>query len=276
MKRVTLLWVIVGILTGILLVSSFASAETLTFDQSATAGNTINATLDIVKIGAYTQGDYQYFYFETRSAGLNQPASGDAYVVTIDVEANVNGNDETEYLYILLMWSNDNGHITPTYHYTLESSSSMLTDNDVTVSGARVTVRVPAISLQNVDVLNVDFITSQPSAQSEDEATYDVNSGGNSGDGGSTSDDSYDNTAPAWAFWALGLAWVICLGIWFIIWLLVALWAYKDAKNKCNEHPGLWFLVVFFLGIIGIIIYVIVVKDECQKQQAYVPPPPPQ
>ena len=68
----------------------------------------------------------------------------------------------------------------------------------------------------------------------------------------------------------------ICLVIW-IIWLAVAYWAYGDAKRKCMDSPIVWALVVFFLGLIGLIIYFVVRKDKCQKNQppSYVVPPPP-
>ncbi|RLF50862.1 MAG: hypothetical protein DRN19_03785 [Thermoplasmata archaeon] len=50
--------------------------------------------------------------------------------------------------------------------------------------------------------------------------------------------------------------------IWFIIWLLIGLWAYKDAKSRGDEHAILWFLVVFLLGLIGLIIYLVVGRKE--------------
>jgi len=43
----------------------------------------------------------------------------------------------------------------------------------------------------------------------------------------------------------------------FIVWLAAAYWAYKDAKKRGVEHPGLWGVVVFFAGLIGIIIYLV-------------------
>ncbi len=52
-----------------------------------------------------------------------------------------------------------------------------------------------------------------------------------------------------------------CLGIfpivWFIIWILVAIWVYKDAQSR-GASGVLWLIVVILLGIIGLIIYLVV------------------
>ncbi len=72
---------------------------------------------------------------------------------------------------------------------------------------------------------------------------------------------------------AAGLCLVLPI-VWFIIWLLVAIWAYKDAKRRGADSPIVWFLVVFFLGLIGLIIY-IVARPKPKPQQPYMPPPPP-
>ncbi len=284
-------WGILGLsilLVAVLLAAGFASAATLTFEQSETSGDAINGDIDIVKIGAYVQGDYQYFYVETRDSGLNQPSVGDTYELMIDVEANDNGNDETEYLVVFLNWTNNNGNIGATYWYSVKSSSfNTLTSNDVTISGSRVTVRVPAISLQDVDVLNVEYTTMQISSTSgylgSDDAIYYTNSGGNSGGNNGGSGGTGTTSPDLTGYWWLGgVAAFVCWAVIIIIWIFVSLWAYKNAKKKCNEHPGLWFVIVFFLGIIGLIIYIVVVKDECQKQQMaqgeyyQAPPPPPQ
>ncbi len=90
--------------------------------------------------------------------------------------------------------------------------------------------------------------------------------------------DTYDEGMDA-GLLAFGVGTMVCAVVFFIIWLLLAIWAYKDAKKRCMSSPIIWFLVVFFLGIIGLIIYVVIRKDECQKQQAAMnmpPPPPPQ
>ncbi len=282
MRSGKLIVVLAIALVTVIMASGFASAQTLSYTASATSGNVMNGALDIVKIGAYPSGDYQYLFFETRSPGINNPGDGDIYEASIDIEANVDGSDVTEYVVVTLMWSNSGGNITKTYLYGMYSgSSSTLTDNDVTVSGNRVTVRLPQTIFSNADVMSVEYVVVQPGTMTGDKVTYSLsNPGGNGGssnsdDSGTTSDTSYDNGD--WAFLGLfGLGFACVIGI-FIVWIILAIWAYKDAKKRCMSSPIIWFLVVFFLGIIGLIIYVIVRKDECQKQQAPVnmPPPPP-
>ncbi len=56
----------------------------------------------------------------------------------------------------------------------------------------------------------------------------------------------------------------------FIIWILLAVWVYKDAKKR-GENAVLWLLVVLLTGIIGLIIYLLVRP----KEKAPPPPPPP-
>ncbi|MCD6457266.1 MAG: PLDc N-terminal domain-containing protein [Thermoproteales archaeon] len=57
--------------------------------------------------------------------------------------------------------------------------------------------------------------------------------------------------------------------VMLIIWLFVCFWVYKDA-NKRGENGVLWALIVLVLGIIGLIIYFLLVRS---KKPA--PPPPP-
>ncbi|MHA1275193.1 MAG: PLDc N-terminal domain-containing protein [Promethearchaeota archaeon] len=47
--------------------------------------------------------------------------------------------------------------------------------------------------------------------------------------------------------------------VWFIINILILIWVYKDAKER-DMSPILWVIVVFFCGICGLIIYLIVRK----------------
>ncbi len=74
------------------------------------------------------------------------------------------------------------------------------------------------------------------------------------------------------------LCWA-CQVIWFIIWLLVAIWVYKDAEKR-GASGVLWLIVVILLGIIGLIIYLIVrPKAPAAPPMGYMPPPgtpPPQ
>ncbi len=73
--------------------------------------------------------------------------------------------------------------------------------------------------------------------------------------------------APLLGFY--GVCAVVYLVI-FIIWIVLAIWVYKDAKKR-GENAVLWLLVVLLTGIIGLIVYLIVRKSE----QPPPPPPPP-
>jgi len=45
--------------------------------------------------------------------------------------------------------------------------------------------------------------------------------------------------------------------VWFIIWILVAIWVYKDAEKR-GSSGVLWLIIVILLGLIGIIIWLVV------------------
>ena len=61
--------------------------------------------------------------------------------------------------------------------------------------------------------------------------------------------------------------------IWFVIWVLVAIWVYKDAESR-GASGVLWLIVVILLGIIGLIIYLVVrPKEPVPPQPMYGAPP---
>ncbi|TFG28862.1 MAG: hypothetical protein EU532_04310 [Promethearchaeota archaeon] len=62
------------------------------------------------------------------------------------------------------------------------------------------------------------------------------------------------------AYMAAMAAFYIVMVIIWIIWILVAYWAYKDAKKRGMDNPIVWFFVVWCLGCIGLIIYILVRK----------------
>lgn len=72
---------------------------------------------------------------------------------------------------------------------------------------------------------------------------------------------------------ALGICFVV-YAIIFIVWIILAVWVYKDAKKR-GENAVLWLLVVLLTGIIGLIVYLIVRKGERKEEQPPPPPPPP-
>lgn len=68
--------------------------------------------------------------------------------------------------------------------------------------------------------------------------------------------DMYGYTAP-WALW--GLTGALCLIPFalFILWIVLAIWVYKDAEKR-DSSGVLWLIIVLFIGIIGLIIWLIV------------------
>jgi len=63
--------------------------------------------------------------------------------------------------------------------------------------------------------------------------------------------------------------------VWFVIWLLVAIWVYKDAQSR-GANGVLWLIVVVLLGIIGVIIYLVVRPKAPAIPPPGTAPPPPQ
>jgi uncharacterized membrane protein YhaH (DUF805 family) len=75
-----------------------------------------------------------------------------------------------------------------------------------------------------------------------------------------------------YAFLALlifGFFILIIIGL-FVVWILLAVWVYRDAKKRGMEAT-LWLLLVLLTGFIGLIVYLIVRRDHPIQQ----PPPPP-
>jgi len=83
-----------------------------------------------------------------------------------------------------------------------------------------------------------------------------------------TTDDAWWAVLP---FFSLGL---ICWVPMFIIWLVILVWVYKDAEKR-GANGALWVIIVFFLSIIGLIIYLVVRPSGNQNQPTggYAPPP---
>jgi hypothetical protein len=71
----------------------------------------------------------------------------------------------------------------------------------------------------------------------------------------------------------------VAYGVFLILWIFVLIWVYRDAEER-GMSGILWVLVVFFLSIIGLIIYIVVRDDKptyaqgaYYQQQGYYPPP---
>lgn len=45
--------------------------------------------------------------------------------------------------------------------------------------------------------------------------------------------------------------------IMFVVWIILAIWVYKDAEQR-GENAVLWLLIVLVAGIIGLIIYLVI------------------
>ena len=46
---------------------------TLIFEKNTIAGNVVDKRIDVVKIGGYFEGEYQYFYMKMEKSGINAP-----------------------------------------------------------------------------------------------------------------------------------------------------------------------------------------------------------
>ncbi|MFX0073573.1 MAG: hypothetical protein ACFFAO_21050 [Candidatus Hermodarchaeota archaeon] len=62
------------------------------------------------------------------------------------------------------------------------------------------------------------------------------------------------------AYTAILMTWIIIMVVIWILFLLIAIWAYKDAQKRNMDNPIVWFFVVCCLGCIGLIIYLLVRK----------------
>ena len=73
--------------------------------------------------------------------------------------------------------------------------------------------------------------------------------------------------------WLFGMGLLFCLIplVWFIIGILLCIWVYRDAESR-GMNGVLWLIVVLIAGIIGVIIYLIVRKDNTASGRS----PPPQ
>ncbi len=58
-----------------------------------------------------------------------------------------------------------------------------------------------------------------------------------------------------------GMEWMgVCflwILMWFAVWIVSAIWVYKDAEKRKSDG-GLWLIIVIFTGILGLIIWLVV------------------
>ncbi len=50
--------------------------------------------------------------------------------------------------------------------------------------------------------------------------------------------------------------------IWIVIAILMALWVYKDAKEREDVDETIWLIIVLLTGIIGFLIYYFVIRKK--------------
>ncbi|HEV8594529.1 MAG TPA: PLDc N-terminal domain-containing protein [Thermoplasmata archaeon] len=63
---------------------------------------------------------------------------------------------------------------------------------------------------------------------------------------------------------------------WFVVWILIAIWVYKDAESR-GASGALWLIIVILLQLIGLLIYLVVRPSGPQPVYAGYPgQPPPQ
>src|SRR6478672_11005776 len=53
-----------------------------------------------------------------------------------------------------------------------------------------------------------------------------------------------------------------CYLIGFVIEVALTWWVYNDAKKRGNPNAILWAVVTFFLGLIGLLIYILVGRNQ--------------
>ena len=263
------------ILVLVLGLAGVASAATLNF-QATDPNDTTHADFDITAFGATPTGDKIDFWIQVRGTINTNPEDGYMNAYVIDIYS-------TEDYEIAAIWINYSGYTQTVAWAKAGDNINYLSTSDYTISGNKITFHIDSALFTDlgdeyqliVTTVHIESSTPSLSGTHTDRAEYDYNpqSGGSSG-GDENNEGPSTEEMTTFAILA-GVGSVVCGIVWFIIWLLIALWAYKDSKKKCMDHPILWFLLVFLLGIIGLIIYIIIRKDQCQPQQmAQVPPPP--
>ena len=69
----------------------------------------------------------------------------------------------------------------------------------------------------------------------------------------------------------LACSMTICLAF-FVFYIVIATWVYKDAESR-GMSGALWVVLVIFLGVVGLIIYLIIRNPKQVPYQYYYPPP---
>ncbi len=276
MKKWGLILVVTIVMMVLAGVSGIASAATMSFEASDPV-DTTNPDFDIVAFGATPDGNYVDLWIQVRGNINTQPENGymNAYVIEI--------NSNTDYE-IASIWFNANGNIQYLGWFKVGENTNPLPANDIKISGNKITYHIDAQMLSgigdeySVTVQSVHAQGNNPSMLNTyaDEAEYYQNAQSGGSSGGNNGGNGGEGSSDMGMLYGMGILaiYLACIFVWIIIWIIVAWWAYKDAKSRCMDSPIVWFLVVLLLGLIGLIIYLIVRKDQCQKDFGAIPPPP--
>jgi hypothetical protein len=65
-----------------------------------------------------------------------------------------------------------------------------------------------------------------------------------------------------------------CSGLIWLGYLGLVYWVYQDASARRNDKAGLWALLVFLTPIIGLLIYLLVGRDQGTRDRPAPPPLP--
>jgi apolipoprotein N-acyltransferase len=71
-----------------------------------------------------------------------------------------------------------------------------------------------------------------------------------------TTTDSADAAAAVAAAATAATLSLVCFAFWFVVNIIILIWVYRDAKAH-GANPVLWALIVFFTGVIGLILYLL-------------------
>ena len=58
------------------------------------------------------------------------------------------------------------------------------------------------------------------------------------------------------------IIWCCCIGLSMLIPIAISYLVYKDAVKSGVDNPMLWALIVFFTGLIGLLVYFLVAKNN--------------
>ncbi len=261
---------VVLLIIGIVLLAGFASAVSFNFTASDRIGDVTNADFDITKFGAIDHGDTVTFWMEVRGKINTHPDAGyiNGYEISI------------EDISMVGMWMNTGGNTVSIVYLETDNGQSTLSPGEYEINGNKLSFTIQKSLLNDigsdytVDVYTAHITGSSPTIATHlDEAYYSPSSGGGNASGGYNGSEGITGMA----LWGLSVA--VCLGIsvvWLVIWILIAYWAYKDAQRRGMDSPIVAFLLVFFLNILGLIIYIVIRPKENRPQYQLPPPPPPE